>query len=125
MSVDWNDDERSEVEGAIKRFPVESGKCAALARVVARVGISRDPSTRGRQIKPRGAARFVVPKHSDPPRWVSHTFVDTHRHVVDALTGASGCPSASYLATHWEYADALTVQDVDVEMVDPGIQEET
>lgn len=126
MGVGWNDQERADVEDAIERYPVESGRCAALARVVSRVGRARDPQTRGLQITPRqgSAARFVVPKHPAPPRWGSHTFVETHAHAVDALTGVDGCAESIYLASHWQYTDALEVRAVDVDAIDAGIQEE-
>ena len=70
------------------------------------------------------AARFVVPKITQPPRWGSHTFVEAHGHAIDALTGADGCSATAYLATHWEYPDHLEIHDVDVGAVDAGIQDE-
>lgn len=125
MGVEWSDEERRQVEDAIQRFPVSSGRCAALARVVSKVGLIRDPQTRGRHVSPASAARFVVPKVPHPPRWASHTFVETHAHAVDALTGADGYTAGNYLASFWEYPDALEVRTVDVDTVDPGIQEDT
>ncbi len=127
MAVDWNESERATVEDGIRRFPVASGRCAALARVVFAVGQERDAATRGRQVRPskKSAARFVVPKVPHPPRWGSHTFVEAHEHAVDALTGADGCSAPAYLETHWQYADHLEVHDVDVDAVDPGIQDES
>lgn len=125
MAVDWTDTERAAVEDGLSRFPVTSGKCAALARVVHGEGAKRDKATRGRQITPAtnmAAARFVVPKHDSAPVWCSHTFVETHQHSVDALTGIDGCPMDAYLTLHWNYVDCLRVVDVDVAAVDPGIQ---
>jgi hypothetical protein len=126
MAIEWTENERATVEDGIRRYPVESGRCAALARVVFAVGRERDAATRGLQVHPlkKSAARFVVPKVAHPPRWGSHTFVEAHERAVDALTGAEGCPAPAYLATHWEYADHLEVHEVDVDAVDPGIQEE-
>lgn len=72
----------------------------------------------------RSAARWVVPKLPDPPRWGSHTLVETEAHAVDALTGAGGCDAQNYLATHWQYADNLEMHDVDVFSVDVGIEGE-
>lgn len=114
------------MEGAIRRFPVSSGKCAALARVVVTVGRERDEKAGGRQVRPRtlSAARYVVPKLSSPPLWGSHTFGVAHEHAVDALTGADGCAVTEYLREHWEYWEHVEVHDVDVETVDPGIQDE-
>jgi hypothetical protein len=122
VAVDWTETERAAIDDGLTRFPVTSGKCAALARIVHGEGAKRDNSTKGRQITPANAARFVVPKHSSAPRWFSHTFVETHRHSVDALTGINGCPVDAYLATHWSYIECLRVVDVDVATVDPGIQ---
>ena len=126
MGVEWSDEERRQVEEAIQRFPVSSGMCAALARVVSKVGLIRDTQTRGRHVSParHTAARFVVPKLPHPPLWASHTFVETHAHSVDALTGADGCVAGDYLTSFWEYPDALEVRTVDVDTVDPGIQED-
>ena len=125
MAVGWNERERATVEDGVSRHPVASGRCAALARVVFAVGWQRDPATRGRQVRPpkRSAARFVVPKVPHPPRWGTHTFVESHHHAVDALTGADGCSALAYLDTHWEYADHLEVHHVDVDAVDPGIED--
>jgi hypothetical protein len=124
MSVAWEPAERAEVETAVARFPLQSGRCAALARAVASVGRRRDEKTRGKQIKPVGAARFVVPKEPLERQWYSHTFAETHAHAVDALTGADGCASGDYLATHWEFPTHLRVTELDLTTVDPGIQEE-
>jgi hypothetical protein len=123
VTVPWEENERAEVSAALTRFPIESGKCAALARVVTRVGLARDPQTRARLITPRSAARFVVPKLPRPPIWASHTFAETHGHAVDALTAIDGCPAGEYLARHWEHVDALSVATVAPDDIDPGIQE--
>jgi len=125
MAVGWNDNERARVEDGIRQHPVTSGRCAALARVVYAVGHERDPTTRGRQVRPptKSAARFIVPKVPHPPRWGSHTFVEAHAHAIDVLTGVEGCPAPRYLETHWEYADHLEVHDVDVDAVDRGIED--
>lgn len=123
MPVPWTAEEQARIEAGIALHPVGSGRCAALARIVFAVGVDRDDATQGRQIVPTSAARYVVPKVSPTPRWGSHTFVDTHAHSVDALTGATGCPSSAYLPVHWEYPEALCIRDVEVQDVDPGIQE--
>lgn len=54
--------------------------------------------------------------------WASHTYVETHEHAVDALTGADGHEPAGYLAKYFRYAEVLETVDVDVYQVDPGIQ---
>jgi len=124
--VDWTEAERAELEQALGRHPVESGRCAAVARVVVRVGRARDPGSSGRQVRPRdgSAARFVVPRQRLARRWGSHTYGKSHGHAVDALTGATGCEASRYLHDHWQFVDFLDVVDVDVELVDPGIEEQ-
>jgi len=97
---------------------------AALAREIHRIARPRDPDTRGLLISPRGAARFVVPKHTPRPLWGSHTLTATVGHHVDALTGTGGTSANDYLEEHWEYPEHLNVQEVDVFEVDPGIQDE-
>src|SRR5690606_17105817 len=99
MAAPWTPDERNTVEGAIKRHPAESGECAALARVIFKVGQTRDETTRGRQVRPAETlrARWIIPKHPAVRAWASHTFVETHKHAVDALAGADGCDPARYL----------------------------
>ncbi len=124
MAVEWTSDEREEVEAAMGRFPAESGYCAALARVVHRVGRARDEASRGLQVRPKAPARFVQPKRQLPSVWYSHTFVETHAHAVDALTGVDGYESTRYLIEFWRFPDALEIIDVDVEFVDPAIQDE-
>ncbi|MCC6525919.1 MAG: hypothetical protein IT373_24945 [Polyangiaceae bacterium] len=124
MAVTWEPQERAEIEVGIRRHPLASGRCAALARVVYRVGKPRDEATRGRQVRPlrRSAARYVVPRTPHPPLWGSHTLTETQEHGVDGLTGVEGCAASEYLARHWLYAEALEVHDVDVFSVDQNIE---
>ena len=102
----------------------ESGRCAALARIVHRTALPTDPRTQGRQVRPRGAERWVVPNLPHPPQWASHTFVDTHQHAVDAITGVDGHASDRYLQDHWRFHEHLALCDVDVRAVDPGIEDD-
>jgi hypothetical protein len=106
------------------RHPVVSGRCAAVARVVFEVGRRRDEETRGRQVRPTTRARYILPKHPDVQCWGSHTFVEAHRHAVDALTDVDGCDPALYLEKYFQYAEHLRVIDVDVHRVDAGIEDE-
>lgn len=124
MPVNWTDEERSDVDLAIARHPLESGRCAALARAVFAVGVRRDERTAGRQVRPRhSAARFVLPRKPLRRHWGTHTFAETHRHAVDALTKTDGCPADEYLGAHWQYPDALAIYEVDLETIDPGIED--
>ena len=79
-----------------------------------------DGKSRRARARRRGSSCRSSPA---PPRWGSHTFTETHHHAVDALNGNAGCVVDDYLATHWEYEDLLAVRTVDVDDVDPGIQE--
>lgn len=124
MAIEWVNEERSRVAAAMDLYPVSSGRCARLARIVYGVAQPRDATTRGLQILPPTAARFVIPKHDPNPQWISHTLVETMEHRVDALTGTDGTVAANYMAKHWEYCDYLRVQEVDVFSVDPEIEEE-
>jgi hypothetical protein len=123
VAVDWKPEERARVEQAIARNPVDSGRCAVLARRVLSIGLERDPSSCARHIRPRTAARYVVPKLDPSPRWGSHTYAEVHAHGVDALTGAPGTAAAAYLEQHWKYAELLVVEEVDADKIDPGLQE--
>ena len=53
MSVEWKKEEREEIDGAIQRHPVASGRCAALARAVLRVA-QPDETARGSEVGRRG-----------------------------------------------------------------------
>lgn len=125
MAIDWDEKRRALISTAMARFPVSSGRCAALARVVFEASKDDDPDTEGLQVVPRNAARYVVPKHPEKPRWFSHTLVQTKLHRVDALTGVDGCPAPGYLERHWEYPDALDLKRVDLYAIDPDIEDDS
>jgi len=65
-----------------------------------------------------------VPKHPHVPIWYSHTLVTTREHNIDAITGVDGYDANGYLEQYWEYHEALIVQSVDVDTVDPGIEDD-
>lgn len=122
MGLPWLEQQRSEIEAAMRRFPAESGMCAPLARVVLTVARPGDPEAIGLQVQPRSAAPYILPKHAKVRCWYSHTLVRTQAHHVDALTGADGCEHQRYLEVHWQYPGELQFRDVDVFSVDAGIQ---
>lgn len=123
MGLPWKVQQRERVEEAMIRFPVDSGKCAALARAVIAVARVNDAEASGVQVNARKPARYILPKHPKVNFWHSHTLVRTLSHHVDALTGADGCVEASYLETHWNYPECLVMTDVDVDEIDPGVQD--
>lgn len=90
MGLVWKTDERDKINGALRRFSAESGKCAALARVVFSVAKRGDLAATGIQVRPRGSARYIQTKHPRVYYWHSHTLVRTRAHHVDALTGRTG-----------------------------------
>ncbi len=122
MGLPWLIEQRSTIEDAMRRFPAESGKCAALARVVLGVAQPVDPDAMGIQVKPRTAAPYILPKNSRGRCWHSHTLVRTQAHHVDVLTGADGCEHQRYLEEYFQYPEALQLLSVDVLSVDVGIQ---
>lgn len=124
MSVSWRPEDRAIVEAAIAEHPVVSGRCAALARIVYRTAKPHDPSTRGLHVRPRSAARFVLPALPAPPTWGSHTLTETQAHAVDALTGVDGHPTEGYLATFFQFPDKIVMEPADVFTIDPWIQED-
>lgn len=124
MSIDWTDTERLRVEQGIADHPIDSGRCAALARVVHGVAKPRDPDVRGVQIRPRMPARWLVPKHPHVPYWFSHTLVETQEHDVDALTGPDGHRADAYLETYWHFHARIDARTVDLATIDPGIEDD-
>ncbi|MFO0763010.1 MAG: hypothetical protein U0359_41625 [Byssovorax sp.] len=123
MTIAWEPDDQRRIEAGIERYPAESNRCAALARIVYAVAQPRDERTRGIQITP-SAAPWLVLRKPLRRQWGSHTLIETQEHRVDALTGAGGCPAAEYLEAHFKFAQALIVRDVDVNTVDPWIEQE-
>lgn len=122
VAIPWKKTQRRAVEDGLKKHPISSGRCAALARIIQRVAVATDPDTHGIQLCPRGAARYLVPKHPHVPLWRSHTLVTTHQHNIDAITGAPGHAAREYLEYYWEYHEVIDVQRVDVNVIDPGIE---
>lgn len=122
MGLPWKLPQRRSVDEAMRRFPAESGKCAALARAVLKVARPLDADASGLQVLPRGSALFIVPRHPKVKVWYTHTLVRTRLHHVDALTGTDGCEQEAYLERHWQYPEGLELRVVDVDTVDPGIQ---
>ncbi|MBK9260656.1 MAG: hypothetical protein IPM54_12645 [Polyangiaceae bacterium] len=124
MAIPWTKDERNDVEQGIAKHPIESGRCAALARVIYKIAKPGDPDTYGVQLRPQRGARYLVPIEPNVPYWHSHTLVATHDHNVDAVTGADGYHAKEYLERYWHFHQMLTVEMVDVETIDVGIEDD-
>jgi hypothetical protein len=124
VTLEWTPEERTQVEAGIARYPAESGRCAALARIIYRLALPKDKQTRGIQLSGAHQARWLILKRDRPRQWKTHTLVETARHDADALTGPDGCPTEQYLERHFQFPEAIAVRDVDVFTVDPWIEEE-
>lgn len=122
MGVNWTDDERATVQRGIAEHGINSGRCAALARIVYAVAKPRDPEARGVHLRPAPGAVWLVPKPPHVPYWASHTYVETEAHAVDAITGADGYPVERFLSDHWEYSWTMRVSQIDPATIDPVIQ---
>lgn len=125
VPIDWTLQERAEVEAGISKYPAESGHCAALARIIHRLGKAKDERTRGIQLHAfdKGHPRpWLILKRDRPRIWASHTLVETVEHRADALTGADGCPSEQYLEQHFQFHELIQVREVDVFTVDTWIE---
>lgn len=107
MSVSWNSAQLPLVEGAIAAHPAQSGRCAELARELLPIALKIDPESHVRVIRPvPGGGRFVLPR-AGHPGWRYHVTTAVAQHLVDALTGPSGCDADRYLEIHFEYPEAL------------------
>lgn len=124
VSIDWTPEERAKVEEGIARYPAESKRCAALARIIYRLALPKDEQTQGLQLYAMPPARYLELKRDSPRVWDSHTLVETTGHRADALTGADGCASEEYLEQHFEYHRQIHSRKIDVFTVDPWIEEE-
>lgn len=123
MAIDWTDDEREKVEDGIARHGLQTGRCAALARVVHAVAQQRDSKARAIRMRPPKGATWLVPKTPHIPYWELHVYVETREHAVDAVTGPDGySPASAYARTHWAFAELMRIDEVDPATVDPGIQ---
>lgn len=127
MPVSWSDEERIAIEKGIEAHGIDTGRCAALARIVYKLAKPRDQEARAIQVRPAPGARWLVPKPREDgpkiPLWRSHTYVEIERHAVDAIAGSDGySPSDGYLQHYWQWADTMRVSEVDPATVDPGIQ---
>ncbi|MFO0607856.1 MAG: hypothetical protein U0324_32130 [Polyangiales bacterium] len=123
MAIGWTGVQRVTVDGVLARFPPDSGRCADAARAIVPIARDVDPTARGRLIQPDPVlaprARFVVPKRCRlSASWFHHVTVEAAGHCVDVLTGPDGCEVASYLDAHFEYADVLRVDEVDLSRED-------
>lgn len=124
MTIRWNDDQRGRVSEALRRFPYDRDRCAAAARLVLPVGMEVDDRARGLQITGRWGAPFIFSKTPKRRQFYYHVLVEADAHRVDAFTGEDGCEADGYLAKHWDDAEYLKVEAIDVYKVDAGIQNE-
>lgn len=115
MSIRWTKPQRARVQAVLARHPAESGRCRLAATSVLPIGEELDADAHARAILPdprvAPGARYVEPDR----RWFFHITVSVLASYVDALTGADGASSSSYLQTHFpDTFDAVTVQRIDL-----------
>jgi hypothetical protein len=124
VAIDWKDEEREKVEIGITKHGLQTGRCAALARIVHPVAQQSDPEACAVRMLPPKGATWLVPKTPRIPVWCGHVYVETRGHAVDAVTGSDGySPSSTYVKDHWDFAELMRVEAVDPATVDPGIQD--
>ncbi|MCB9760483.1 MAG: hypothetical protein H6739_11645 [Alphaproteobacteria bacterium] len=106
MSVDWPPDKAEQIDSLIDAHPVESGRCASLARSILPIAREQDADAQGVIVKANAAqTRYPCMK----PRihgvwWFHHVTLGVEGHFVDALTGTQGTERAHYLTTHFSNA---------------------
>ncbi|MCA2977692.1 MAG: hypothetical protein INH41_02375 [Myxococcaceae bacterium] len=122
MSLDWKPTSASEIQRGIDTYPLESGKCAALARLVDRVAESESRARQGVLVVPKSPARFLIHRSGARLGWYHHVFTEVQEHAVDALTGAAGHPRHSYLSAFFSFDSELEMSAVNVLSVDPDIE---
>lgn len=113
MAIDWYAGQREGVVAHLSAHPAESGECLEAARAVLPIAKARDPNAHSWKLVPI-EGRFVVPKRPLERRWFHHYTVEAVEHCVDALVGADGSPRSGYLEQHWQYADCISLQEVDL-----------
>lgn len=124
MSIKWTRGERKVIDAGIATHGIQSKRCAALARIVHRVALKKDPNASAVRMRPPKGAMWLEPKAFGIPYWNEHVYVDTRGHAVDAITGACGYePSKTYVLEHWEDAELMRIETVDPATIDPGIQD--
>lgn len=121
MAIRWNRMQFREVTAALQQFPAHSDKCAAAARRILPIARQLRDDARGIQLSPIDGAPYLLPIKGSR-KFYHHIVVEVVSHRVDALTGASGHPSSSYLATFFQYPDGIAETSIDVDSIDPGIQ---
>jgi hypothetical protein len=122
MTIGWNPDQRTRVTDALRKFPYDSDRCAAAARLILPVAREVDEAAGGLMLTGHDGAPFILSKSPKPRSFSHHVLVEADGHRVDALTGEDGHDAGSYLEEFWQYPEFLRVEDVDVHTIDVGIQ---
>jgi hypothetical protein len=116
MGVQWTEAQAERVRDAMREFPVDSGRCVELARVVLPIAQQREEAAELRKLTAKG---WYMPTHNGPSDWVFHVTTQAEAHWIDALTGVPGHPSATYKESLFMYPD--TIQDRKIEPEDPWL----
>lgn len=104
MSVSWSKEQLERVTSEIAAHPVDSGRCARLARELLPIARELDPRARGLVIRANTAqVRYPCfgPKVPETLWWFHRVTIEVQAHCVDALTGALGTLRANYIGAHF------------------------
>jgi hypothetical protein len=122
MTIGWNPDQRTRVIDALRKFPYDTDRCAAAARLILPVAREVDEGAGGLMITGLDGAPFILSESPKRRSFSHHVLVEADRHRVDAFTGEDGHDAGSYLQKFWQYPESLCVEDIDVYRIDVGIQ---
>jgi len=124
MAIGWDKRQREIVSDAFRRFPWTENRCAAAARAIFPVAVEVDARSRGLLLNAPHGARFIISKPPKKRYFDHHVLIEAQQHRVDAFTGEDGHDAASYVDTFWDFGHTLAVTEVDVQGVDPGIEQD-
>ena len=116
MGVRWTDVQAERVGEAMREFPVASGRCVELAKVLLPIAKEREAAAELRKLTAKG---WYMPTRTGPSDWVFHVTTQAEAHWIDALTGVSGHPMATYKESLFLYPD--TIHDRKVDLEDPWL----
>ena len=108
MSIEWSARQRTRVNAAIRRYPVESAAYFALARRIRPTALEVDSGAGALHITPVPPERCVIPL-ADAPAWAYHVTTTVAGHCVDAMTRADGVPEGEYLQRYFETPERMHV----------------
>jgi hypothetical protein len=112
MAITWTGGRATKVADVLREHPKESGRCEQAAKAILPHARKEDASSAVCEVRPpRSMVHLILsPKASvGGGRWMFHATVFAQNHYVDALTTHAGTSASTYLETHFNYADVLTI----------------